>query len=447
MRAGAGTAKGVDRKGDPAGRDRLPFLLLLVYLFFEYGRPQALLRPLSVLHIPAVTAVLLAAMLFLRGRVRLEERQTLLFVLLLGLMVVHGPIAVNNYWTLMVFIGMCFNFIAFLAIVHFVDDEERFSKLVDVWLKVHVLVALIGIVNKGTGAGGFLGDENDLCMTLNMVLPFPYFLSMSAPTRSRRIYYIALACLFLFVIILTQSRGGFVGLIATALYCWWRSKRKLLSAAVAAVLALFVALAAPPSYWDEIRSIAGENSPANPYGTGAERYYSWKVAWGMFLDNPVMGVGQGNYPWNVGVYEEKLGFAEGFHERSLAGRQAHSLYFTLLPELGLIGVVLFGSMVLLTVRDLRRIQRFPAIGGKGEDVRIPPAVVATALEASLVGYLASGVFISILYYPNFWLLMGFSLSLHRILERRNALDGRVTRTVGTGRPRFPISRRRRDGIV
>ncbi len=403
---------------------RLPFVLLLIYLFFEYGRPQALLQPLSVLHLPTLTAILLAALLLVRGKVRLQERQSLLFALLLGLMVVHGPIAVNNFWALMVFIAMILNFVAYLSLLHFVDDEKRFGKLVDVWLKVHVLVALVGIVKKGVGAGGFLADENDLCLTLNMVLPFAFFLGMSAPRNAKRIYYIALACLFLFVIILTQSRGGFVGLAATGFYCWWKSKRKLLSGAVVLVLVLFMALAAPSTYWDKIRSIADENTPANPYGSGAERYYAWKVGWGMFVDNPIMGVGQGNYPWNVGVYEKKLGFSEGFHQRSLAGRAAHSLYFTLMPELGIIGIVLFAYMLLLTVRDLKYIQRSPANPVTAAEGALPVASLAMALEASLVGYLASGAFISVLYYPNFWLLMGFTLSLRKIVERRQDIAGR-----------------------
>jgi probable O-glycosylation ligase (exosortase A-associated) len=425
MRTGITAAKSAQRIPELSSKSssRLAFFLTLFYVFLEYGRPQALLPPLRFLHLSALTSIMLAAILLVREKGRLQDRPTLLFVLLLSLMVVHGPIAVNNYWALMIFIAMIYNFIAYLSLVHFVDDEERFGKLVDVWIKVHVMVAVVGIVYKGRGAGGFLGDENDLCLTLNMVLPFAFFLAMSASRNTKRIYYIALACFFLFVIILTKSRGGFVGLAATGVYCWWKSKRKVLSGTVVVVLALFMVLVAPSTYWDEIRSITDENTEANPYGTGSARYYQWNVGWGMFLDNPIMGVGQGNFPWNVGVYEQKLGLSEGFHQRSMAGREAHSLYFTLIPELGLIGIVLFASMLLLTVRDLRYIQRSAAKGEKAADGALPVASLATALEASLVGYLASGAFLSVLYYPNIWLLMGFTLSLRKILERREGIAG------------------------
>lgn len=425
MRTGITIAKSEQRMRELSSdrRNRLPFFLILFYLFMEYGRPQALIRPIGFLHLPALTAILLATFLLVRRKLRSQDRQTLFFTLLLALMVVHGPIAVNNYWALMIFIAMGLNFIAYLSLVHFVDDEERFGKLVDVWIKVHMMVAIVGIVLKGRGAGGFLGDENDLCLTLNMILPFTFFLAMSATGGKKRIYYIALTCLFLFVIILTKSRGGFVGLAATGVYCWWKSKRKVLSAAVVAVLVLFMAIAAPSTYWDEIRSISDENAADRPFGTGSERFYSWKIAWGMFLDNPIMGVGQGNYPWNVGIYEEKLGFSEGFHQRSFAGRAAHSMYFTLMPELGLIGIALFAYMLLLTARNLRFIQRSGAAEGTAAGGALPVASLASAMEASLLGYLASGVFISVLYYPNFYLLMGFTLSLRKIVERRQDIPG------------------------
>jgi hypothetical protein len=72
----------------------------------------------------------------------------------------------------MVFIGMMMNFIFYLSLIRFVDSPEKYEKLIKVWLLVHVFMAFIGILKGGKGIGGFLGDENDLCMTLNMVFPF-----------------------------------------------------------------------------------------------------------------------------------------------------------------------------------------------------------------------------------------------------------------------------------
>jgi hypothetical protein len=106
-----------------------------------------------------------------------------------------------------------------------VDDQDKYDRLLKTWLGIHVFLAIIGIVKHGRGIGGFLGDENDFCLALNMVIPFPFFLAVTTSGK-KRIYYMALTSLFLFVIMLTGSRGGFVGLCTIFIYCWLRSKRK-----------------------------------------------------------------------------------------------------------------------------------------------------------------------------------------------------------------------------
>ena len=62
-------------------------------------------------------------------------------------------------------------------------------------------------------------------------------------------------------------------------------------------------------------------------------------------DNPFFGVGPNNYPWTSGDYFHLSPF---FDEaaRFRSGRQAHSLYFTLVPELGFFGIILFSYITL-----------------------------------------------------------------------------------------------------
>jgi len=391
-----------------------PFYLLLSYLFLEYARPQDLLPFLSVLHLPGIVVLLLAFYIIFPGKIQGREKQTTLFLFLLSLMVIHGPIAVNNFWALLIFTSMVMNFVVFLSLIRYVDHPDKYRRLVKLWLGIHVILATVGIAKAGRGIGGFLADENDFCMTLNMIIPFSFFLALHA-SRKNKLYYILLTCLFLFVIILSQSRGGFVGLIAAFMYCWLRTKRKIFTGFLIGVLAVFAILVAPSSYWNEVRSITEEGTEQ---GTGEERIYTWGIAWHMFLDNPVMGVGQGNFPWVFGKYEKEVtGSDEAFHGRSVAGRAAHSIYFTMLPELGIIGTCIFIAMILNMVKDLKTIKT------RTSHQKSPvPNVnysyyysLALALEGALVAYLVSGAFISILYYPNLWVLMGFIISLKRIV--------------------------------
>ncbi len=409
----------------------IPFFLVLFYLFMEYGRPQSLLLFLRILRLSGITVALLALCVVFSGKVRFKDKQTMLYIFLLGQMVIHGPIAVNNYWALMVFIGMTMNFVVFLSLIHFVDNQEKYEKLINIWLAIHVFLAIMGILHKGKGVGGFLGDENDLCMTLNMIIPFSFFLSLEQKGK-KRIYYLSIACLFLFAIIITQSRGGFVGLIATGVYCWLRTKRKFVTALIIGILALFAVIMAPPQYWYEVRSITEQGTSK---GTGEARIYTWTIGWHIFLENPIMGVGQGNFPYVFGEYEREVtGSDDPFHGRSVAGRAAHSIYFTMLPELGLIGTFTILAMIFYCLKDLNLVKkRF--IPGKNNKINVNAGTsmssaklyhIALALEGSLVSYLVSSSFISTLYYPNLWILMGFIMSLKSIvLARESPASGMV----------------------
>ena len=46
------------------------------------------------------------------------------------------------------------------------------------------------------------------------------------------------------------------------------------------------------------------------------------------------------------------------------------------------------------------------------------AYLARAMEGSLIGFIVSGVFISILWYPSLWIMMAFVVALRNISEQQ-----------------------------
>jgi probable O-glycosylation ligase (exosortase A-associated) len=389
----------------------LPFNLLLLYLLFEFGRPQDAVPGIGEIKPSMIAVILLGIQLVKSKALKFADATTKLFVILLGLMLFHIPFAVNNYWAFHTFRAMAMTFVAYLGILTYVDTPERFKKLVNVWLGIHVYLAISGLFHRGHGVGGWLGDENDFCLALNMVVPYAFFLTFSDSSPNKKLVHFGMVGLFLAAIIRTFSRGGFLGLIAVGVYCWLRSSRKIISGFAIILLAAFFIFWAPKRYWLEMSTIQGEYEGTTE-GTGAARKYAWQIGWEMFLANPVFGVGQGNFPWEFTHYEGERQF-EG---RSFSGRAAHSLYYTLLPELGLVGVFLFLGMNYRIYRDLalvRRLYKNKSRLQQSEDTRYF-FFMSCALEASLVAFLASGYFISVLYYPSFWTLMGFAVALRKV---------------------------------
>lgn len=398
-----------DAEGAPVRR-KAAFALVLVLITLEYMRPQDMLPGLSALKLPMLFTLMLGVAIWAAGSTDLRDRQTRLYLGLLLLMMVHGPFAANSFWAFEMAKAVGLLFIVYIGLATQADAIDRYRILVKVWLAVHVVLAIRNWSRGGRGTTAFLGDENDFALAMNMVIPISFFLGTMASAGLQRVIYLGMTVLFLVSQMATLSRGGFVGLVALGAYCWWQSAHRLRALVLVILVALSAAQFAPPSYWGEIESL--KEGTEDETATG--RIYMWKIAWRMFLDNPVIGVGQGNVPWRFREYEIAAGFEDGLKGRSRAGRATHSLYFTLLPELGIVGTLLYIGLLSATWRGLRAVQLTGrAHGPGGTDARFAEAL-SFGLRGSLVGFLVSAVFVSVLYYPNFWYLMGFAVALERL---------------------------------
>lgn len=404
-----------------AQESKAGFYLVFVYLLLEFGRPQELIPALRVIPLGTGLSVLILLKVLMSGKLDFSRLQTKLWLPLLAVMAIHVPIAVNNYWALMTFKDMFLLYCVYLGIVTFVDSLEKMLTLMKMWLGILGFLAVMGVAKGGVGIGGWMGDENDFCMVMNMAVPFGYFLLFSATGVVQKMKYLGFLGTFILAAMATLSRGGFLGLASVAAYCWYRSPKKLNALIVVVVAVLFMLVLAPERYWDEIASSTSEET-MGAEGTGGARLYTWGIGMEMFLHNPIIGIGQSNFPWTIDLYEA----GRTFHTRSFGGRVAHSAWVTLISELGLVGIVIIGAMLLQCYKDLKLVRmRFAPMESRqkhgqivqvGEDVR---AYLARAMEGSLIGFIVSGVFISVLWYPSLWIMLAFVVALRNISEMQS----------------------------
>ena len=92
------------------------------------------------------------------------------------------------------------------------------------------------------------------------------------------------------------------------------------------------------------------------------------------------------------------------------------MYFDLLAEFGLLGVLLIGSVLLLNFRDLREVISLNRLG------RCPPSVgeLAQFLRVSWVGFLVPAAFVSVLGYPHLYYLTALTVVVHRLAFAESA---------------------------
>lgn len=396
------------------------FYLVLLSLMFEFGRPQDFLPPLKAIPFATLLDVSLFVAVLASGKASFANMQTKLWIGLLSFMALWVPFARNNYHAVMLFKDMTLYFFFYLGIVTFVNSTGRMHKLILMWLGVHTVLAVNGMLHQGRGVGGWLGDENDFGMEMNVAIPVAFFMYQGAANKGSKFLYVGLLAVFVMSLIATSSRGGFLGLLAVAAYCWFYSPKKLMSLLLGLCLAGLVSIAAPQEYWDRISSITEDKTMEE--GTAGQRVFTWGIGWEMFLDNPMFGVGQGNFPWAIGEY---MG-GRTWQTKSLAGRQAHSLYFTLLPELGLVGVMIFGAMVYVNYRDTRVknlvLRTSSAVSARRDEADIQDLQISratlygNAILGGMIGYLATSTFISTLYYPTFWIMMALAVALRNTTQ-------------------------------
>lgn len=144
----------------------------------------------------------------------------------------------------------------------------------------------------------------------------------------------------------------------------------------------------------------------------------------MFKDNPVLGVGIGNYAWNVERYELiKYKNTDLDTVRLHGGRAAHSLYFTLIPEMGSVGTIIFLIILIEMFRKIRYVlgQNNQLRSDINNKINIELNLYSKAFLTSLISFLVCGTFISVLYYPHFWYLIGLICAMKNISEKSNHL--------------------------
>ena len=272
-------------------------------------------------------------------------------------------------------------------------------------IAIMVYVCIFSLFHHGQGSGNYFKDENDLSLYINTMLPFCYFLFLYEKNRMKKMAYGLSMLIGILAIVASFSRGGFIGLVCMAAVAWWFSPRKVVSLLIIATLASTMYFYGGQQYEKEMAT-----STDIQEGTARERIESWKSAWRMFLDNP-LGVGGNNFQVRFPEYQTD------YFKRGMWGRVAHSLWFTLIPELGIVGIYIYLSLLFYNLKDIFWLKNSR---NKLKNSRDGEYIYSLSLSflASFAGYFASGTFLSVLYYPHYWYLTALLVAISRIVRNK-----------------------------
>lgn len=414
LQSPASNAGKAGRRVEAGSTGKRAFTLVCLVFGFEYLRPQDILTFLSPLRLPMIIGLSAIALWVFRGAWKgLDEklvRLAIAFVALCALSVIFAPLTEDVYVRVKALVMIVLS--GTLPFIAFASSPKLLLRFFRFWVAINLLLALLVIKNSGVGPGSFLSDENDVGLALLMGMPYVWYLAASPLVRTfpKRLYCYGTLLALGAAIVITGSRGTFVGLLAVIAYFWWNSKRRLRSLVIGIVglqVLFFVSLPfLPDGYVEEMSSITDTSE-----STAQDRIRSWRYGLEMLADNPIFGVGAGNYPWVVQSYVRKdQGGAPEGGRVNFYGRAAHSVYFTVLPELGLTGGLLFLLIVIGCAREIRTGLKILEENSDKSESSSELRLYGMALGGSLVGFLSGGAFISVLYYPHIWWLIGFSIA-------------------------------------
>ena len=239
----------------------------------------------------------------------------------------------------------------------------------------------------------FLGNANDLGMTLLLPVLSAYALLRTERNRRRRMYAIAFAVYGTIGLVFSESVasiGGFAVGLWILLFLEARSWKKALRYSGLFVVAAIVAIAVVPRFRERIRFGMNYVHQGRYNEIVSGRLVPSLVAIEMLRERPLTGYGPGSF--RAEYFDHKLlvdqkyrsllpeKMSEWSETRMLSFGETHDEHLQVASELGLPGYVLFAAILVVIARRTRRRRAQTRPRGEFGALLALPAVVAFAVS-------------------------------------------------------------------
>ena len=117
---------------------------------------------------------------------------------------------------------------------------------------------------------------------------------------------------------------------------------------------------------------------------------------------------------------------------------SHNIFIQCMAELGYSGLIVFVALIFATLWMNKRTRDLARAGPDPPDAFL--LQMAMALDEAMIGYVVAGFFVTVLYYPFFWVNLALSVALFGVAAgrlRRPAASRRHYRRVPQLRPVLP----------
>ena len=391
----------------------LSYVGLYIFSILVLFRPYELIPSLSFLSATAFYLAAATVLIYIPTQFAAESSLTALTTevkCVLGLMLVAlltMPIAKDPSLAWATFSD---NFIKailmFIVMINVVRTRRRLISLLWISLSIGIYLSYtaVDMYMKGelkvegyrveVEIGGLFGNPNDMALHLVTMIPLAITLGIASRTKAMRFVYFLMAGVFIAGNMVSFSRGGFIGLLASSVVLVWKLGRKnrFKVSLVSSVVGFFFILLAPGNYGLRLLSIF---IPAlDPVGSSDQRKELLIRSIVVTLRNP-WGIGIGNFPIV-----------------SIRNLVTHNSFTQISSELGVLGLIIYVIFLVSPFRKLGAIER--TLYAK-EDYNWF-YYVSIGLQASIIGYMFSSFFVAVAYNWFVYYLIAYAVAFRRVYK-------------------------------
>ncbi|MBJ6749824.1 O-antigen ligase family protein [Geomonas anaerohicana] len=387
------------------------FWLANIYLFLEYVRPQTLYPSIAVIPFARITIALGMLFLLLGNLNRFVKNPVnKLMIMMLLVILISSANALSPgiaFSKVSDFISWIF---IYFIIVNAINTEDRFLIFMLAFLLYSFKMSQFSFLNwvatgfsfrrEGTGGGpGWFNNSGEFGIQMCIFLPLAscfYYALHQYWSRLKKGFFLLFPLTALTGAISCSSRGALVGVVSILLFMLFKTKNKLkvLFIVITTICLVYVLL---PDKQKERLVASGQDN------TSVSRLQLWGVGLDMVRRHPVLGVGYRN--WGVAQTE-----VYGVQNQLLP----HNVFIECAAELGLSGFLCFVLLIGYTFYNNYQSRKLLGSSADGRFL----SLMADGLDAALVGYLVSGFFVTVLYYPYFWINLSMTVALRNVAVSR-----------------------------
>lgn len=406
---------------DAFKQEHFSFWVICAYLFVEYVRPQSIIPALDILPWGKLFIVFaFIARLFDRRAKWVSHAANFWMTAFLFVILLSSITATYSYISWDHFMDYFGWYLIYFLIINIVTNERRLYLFVLLFLLTSFKLSLFGARIWATrgfaftswgimGPPGFFENSGELSIQMLMFSPIAYELTLfSKPYISAFKYYflLLLPITGAMTVMGASSRGSQVGLVYQAYRTLLKGRASLKTLLiVAAVLALGWGLLPEEQ--------KGRFASAGHDTTSQQRLLYWKHGIEMIKDHPFLGVGYFNFSRYFSVHWPQDVIRGPRTDGEVAAELPHNIFVQVGTDSGLIGLAIFATLLWQNAKTARKIVKCCEQNPLHQK---PFLGLAKGLLIAMWGFIIAGQFVTVTYYPFFWINLALTVALGNISD-------------------------------